>query len=173
MTVLNKYQTAYDCLRVYVRQSKKVRQTPETVATKEGLYLAFYAGDKGFLVRSDQVLEITRKAQIITPLPFTAPWMEGLVNVRGDILFVLNFSLLVAPESSRKVRDPVYVVLGSEAESFMIKVDDIQGMRHFPEMIAVNDGFYDGVRVTPLEQWLRINIDRLLNNSLLAQTAEH
>lgn len=173
MTPLSKNQTAYDCLRIYVKELGKDKSGAQTSAQQEGLYLAFRAGAKGFLVRSDEVLEITRSIQTITPLPFSYPWMEGLVNARGDVLFVVNFSLFVDPEYKRKVREPAYLVLGDEAQSFMIKVDEVQGMRHYPEMIAVDDDYIDGVKVTPSEEWLRINLDKLLSGGFLLNSTEY
>jgi len=52
-------------------------------------FLSFSLGKERFAVEVSNVLEVLRN-QIITPVPKTSEYIEGIINFRGDILTVVN-----------------------------------------------------------------------------------
>lgn len=89
-----------------------------------------------------------------TPLPCTPPFIMGIVNVRGQIISVVNLQLLLGlPEA--KLHGPSHVIiLRDEQMTFGLVADGVLGVRHLalaelrspPDLqIANGNGFLRGV----------------------------
>ncbi|MGH8295411.1 MAG: chemotaxis protein CheW [Steroidobacteraceae bacterium] len=65
-------------------------QPLEPIARQESIVLVFRLGDDEFGLPIDAVVEVARVPDQITRLPKTPKFLEGVVNLRGDILPVID-----------------------------------------------------------------------------------
>ncbi len=65
----------------------------ESRAANSEKFIVFYLNDKLFAVSAKQVVEVIQPMPV-TPLPKVPEWLSGIVNVRGRIISVINFSKL-------------------------------------------------------------------------------
>jgi purine-binding chemotaxis protein CheW len=67
----------------------------------------------------------------ITPVPFSAPWVLGVINLRGTVLTLVDLPALLGMgvwQVSRNAR--ILVIRGDEPVA--VAVDGLQGMRRMP-----------------------------------------
>ncbi|RXE58727.1 chemotaxis protein CheW [Acetivibrio mesophilus] len=118
------------------------------------LYVAYELADEKYAIKISDVHEII-KMQNITPIPNSQPFLEGVINLRGKIIPVVNLHKrlgLVNYTSTKKTR---IVVVKSRGEMIGIVVDKVNHVIRFsdiqppPEMVAGIDGsYFDGIGIT-------------------------
>jgi len=73
------------------QQSHSERPEPaESAAGQESIFLVFRLGEDEFGLPIDAVAEVARVPEQITRLPRTPKFLEGVVNLRGDVLPVID-----------------------------------------------------------------------------------
>lgn len=94
------------------------------VAEARRQYATFYVGDMFFGVHVTEVQEVLRY-QEMTGVPLAPPVIEGLINLRGQIVTALDMRrrLAVAPRDSE--RQPMNMVVRSEDGPVSLLVDEI------------------------------------------------
>jgi chemotaxis signal transduction protein len=60
------------------------------VASESKKFVVFYLNGELFAVLAEAVREIVQPLDITT-LPFSPKWLEGIINLRGEIVAVINF----------------------------------------------------------------------------------
>lgn len=70
----------------------ELENTPESVDSLQDRYLVFQLGDDIFGFEIEYVTEIVA-IQPITPLPETEPYVKGIMNLRGEIITVIDMRL--------------------------------------------------------------------------------
>jgi chemotaxis signal transduction protein len=92
----------------------------------ESQYLVVYLSEQPYATPLEQVREVV-DAKPCLPVPNSLPHVEGIVDLRGQILSVLDLSRLVTGESSR---NPCRVTLVVELEGSMVglNVEDLYGV---------------------------------------------
>lgn len=84
----------------------------------------------------EEVAEIL-KLPAYTKLPGVGGWVNGVANVRGKLLPLLDMNLFFFDDSSTQVQSRRRVLVLDEGEMYTgLIVDQVMGMQHFP-----NDGF--------------------------------
>lgn len=71
---------------------------------------------------------------VVYPIPLAADWIIGVVNIRGDIIPVIDFEKLICGESEKQTTDESKIIIinkGEDAIGFMIN--------HLPRPIGFND----------------------------------
>ena len=94
------------------------------LGTSEQQYASFQVGDLLLGIDIRQVQEINRNLQI-TPVPHAPPAVRGVINLRGEVVTVIDLRtvLTLAPaEFSRTSRN---VILKHEGEQIGILVDSV------------------------------------------------
>lgn len=123
----------------------------------------------------DQVLEVVNHHQV-TPMPFSPPYILGLMNLRGQIITQVDVRVLTGLDvSKRQQRVYVVIVRSGAGESIGLVVDevgavgggDLSAYEKIPDTLAsvwqkVGEGVIkDNGRVMVI-----VNVDRLLELSL-------
>ncbi|MCB0310386.1 MAG: chemotaxis protein CheW [Bdellovibrionales bacterium] len=89
-----------------------------------GQFVTFYVGDLMFGVDVMQVQEIIRY-QEMTPVPLSSEVVEGLINLRGQIITAIDLRRRLGLESLEPDSKPMNVVVRSEGEVVSFLVDRI------------------------------------------------
>ena len=94
----------------------------ETACTVQ--YVTFYLGDRFFGIPVTEVQELV-KCQEITPVPLAPPEIEGLTNLRGQIVTAINLrhSLRLGPRPA--YQSPMNIVVRSEEGAISLVVDEL------------------------------------------------
>jgi purine-binding chemotaxis protein CheW len=67
----------------------------------------------------------------ITPVPFSAPWIRGVINVRGTVLTLVDLPALLELGTWMMSRNARMLVIRGD-EPVAVAVDGLQGMRRMP-----------------------------------------
>ncbi len=93
-----------------------------------GRHICFNLAENQFAIPLSSVLEIG-ELQVVQPLPFLPSWLEGVTNIRGEIISVVNLSELLELSNSSLVRDQTFIIIHDENIKTAITVDSISGTR--------------------------------------------
>ncbi len=153
---------------------------PETGATQtHWAGLGFSLLGQRFVVPMDEVAEVMRVPQM-TRLPGVKPFVNGVSNVRGRLMAVLDLALFMGrsselPRASRRV-----VAVEADEQFIGFVIDESLGMQHFPsesfdeESVEVDDAFRpyvkDGYRVAG-SYWPVLSLVALSNHDELMKLA--
>ena len=83
-----------------------------------------YAGDHLFGIDVAQVQEVTRGGPL-TRMPLASPAVCGLLNLRGQVLVVIDLRICLGLMARTKADVPVHVVLKTEAGTVSLLVDRV------------------------------------------------
>lgn len=100
--------------------------------TKKGIFLqktipvvTFYLGDYLFGIYAEKVMEINKDLDI-TPVPLSAPYILGIMNLRGQIITVIDLAKKINFKIETQPRLNLIVKNQDEAVSFLIeRISDI------------------------------------------------
>jgi purine-binding chemotaxis protein CheW len=81
----------------------------------------------------------------LTPLPCTPPFVLGIMNLRGQILSVIDFRRYVGLPVKGITELNRVVILKSEEREFGILADEILGMRNIPRHEMQRQPFQEGI----------------------------
>lgn len=85
--------------------------------------LGFQIGDIGFLIAQQATSELSQPLAIC-PIPFTANWLLGLINRRGNLVPVFDLHKLLQLEA-RDIKKPMLLILGEGNSAGAIEIDDL------------------------------------------------
>lgn len=87
--------------------------------------LGFHVGNIGLLIAQHETSELTEVLSIC-PIPNTAQWLLGIINLRGNLVpvFDLNTLLGLARETDRKSK-PMLLILGQGESAGALMIDDL------------------------------------------------
>ena len=109
------------------------KQTQEPVKTKEIQFVIFRLQDAEFGAEISSVLEISRMLEV-TRLPEAPGFIEGVVNLRGQVIPVIHlarqFKLSSGPLTSKTAR---IVVVDVGGETVGLMVDEVPEVLRMPE----------------------------------------
>lgn len=91
--------------------------------------LEFKLADESYALGTEHIRQVLRAGEI-TPLPHTPPFVPGIINVRGEIISLIDFRILFnLPE--REEEGPTFVMLlANEDMHFGIIADEILNVTH-------------------------------------------
>ena len=90
----------------------------------EGRYCTFKLGSEFFGVEASQVLEVLR-APSLFPVPLASGSVKGLLNLRGQILTVLDVRPSLGLPSPEEHGTTMGMILKCQGEKFALEVDSI------------------------------------------------
>jgi purine-binding chemotaxis protein CheW len=132
---------------------------------------SFYLGDALMGVPIDQIEEINHQLDI-TPVPHTAPCVRGLINLRGQVVTVIDLRVALGLTPGDPNRQVCNVVVRSHGEQIGIAVDRIadvvrtrwSDVEPAPANVAGADGqFFRGVYKLPDELLVILDVEKVLS----------
>jgi purine-binding chemotaxis protein CheW len=133
-------------------------------------YATFYIADLFFGIETIRVQEILRY-QEMTHIPLAAKAIEGLINLRGQIVTAIDVRRSLALESMGGDRTPMNIVIHADDGTVSLLVDEIGDVLDIaldsyapvPEnMPAQHRQFIDGVFRLSDRLMLSLNVEQLL-----------
>ena len=100
--------------------------TQEEATEKKSLttWLIFSIARKKYAVKSGDVIEIIRDAAVYK-LPFMPPYIEGVMNRRGDPFTVINPRHLIGDDDTTPPQEPLFLILKRDDDQLSIHISDI------------------------------------------------
>lgn len=141
--------------------------------------LGFSLLGQRFVVPMDEVAEMIRIPQI-TRLPGVKPFVNGVGNVRGRLMAVLDMATFFGEASTLPRTQRRVLAVEQEEQFFGFIVDESLGMQHFPsesfrdeasEMLPVFKPFIRGSFSVAGTEWPVMSIPLLLDHPELEKFA--
>lgn len=115
---------------------------PAGVPENAEKYVLFSLGPKRYAVAIHQVIE-TDRMPLVTRVPHVPEFVRGIINLRGDILSLIDLRTLWGLPTLEAGRTGRLLVVRSNGEQVVtgLVVDDVNGIAPIaPESLAVRDG---------------------------------
>ena len=164
----------FNLLASYGVMFRQRHEIATSTAGRANSYLAFQAGDKKFIVKMDQVMEVITEIGLITSLPFSKVWLLGLISHRGDIFSVIDFASFLGDRtsySSAGKKNENYILLRNQGHGYVLKVNTVFGIRTC-EVSDFQSGFPYITKKATLndEDWMLIDLDILVADDAFLHT---
>jgi len=106
-------------------QQEEVQQYWEGVVfSLNGAYLA---------APLNEVAEILHFPAVVTHVPGTQPWMQGVANIRGNLLPIVDLQLFLGGEQIIDDRRSRVLIIRRKEVFIGLLVQEVVGMRHIPQ----------------------------------------
>ncbi|MBU4533859.1 MAG: chemotaxis protein CheW [Eubacteriales bacterium] len=107
----------------------------------------------------------------VTPVPRTDKYVEGVINLRGRIVPVINLNKRLGLPITEKTRDTRIVVVEHKDAAVGMIVDKVQEVGGYseaeveePESVMKDNEFISGVVKKDTALWLLLKLDKVLPN---------
>lgn len=137
------------------------------LATHAEAVFGFRVGSLGFLVTSSTYCEVIEQLQV-NPLPNVEAWFSGLINLRGDLVPVIDLQLLLGETNTeRKKRQLFAIGQGDKAMAFWIDgLPEIQSgfpqpLKQLPPLPAILQRCVTGGYLHNGQIWFYVQFDEL------------
>ncbi|WP_438970596.1 chemotaxis protein CheW [Methylophaga sp.] len=95
--------------------------------------IGFRIGEHHFVIPIIESREVFPLPEQVTPVPKSQSWVFGMVNLRGELLPVLDLNLYLHGKPSKlSKRSRIMVINHSEISSGVL-VDEVFGLKHFQQ----------------------------------------
>jgi len=120
-------------MSVLKERAKKLAALPDTAGEiiEEIEILEFALGEERFGIEATFIDEVYPLKEI-TPVPCTPPFVSGIVNIRGQIVSVLDLKKRFEMPEGPITDNSVAIVIGSDSMKFGILGDAVLGTRQLP-----------------------------------------
>jgi len=137
-------------------------------------YVIFKLSSENYTIRLDKIKEILVYSQvIITKLFDEEPYMKGLINLRGEVIPIIDLRTLFGIEDKDISSETVIIVVNTSDDKLMgVIVDNIVSVKELdlnkkvqaPSMgISIDPQYIEGlVRLDSSEMVTILNIDEVL-----------
>lgn len=145
-----------DALSRFVKPQKSLLNSQGSDLKGQTSRYGFIIENLGFLIAKNTLSEIVKNTQIY-PIPNTRNWMKGLVNIRGNLVPVYDFSVLLGLVEVNNEYNNL-LILGKDSLSVGVLIDglprqcdvdswqklaelpcDIEGLEDFVEEAYISD----------------------------------
>ena len=107
-------------------------EVEERLSSNTSEYMTFILGKMKYAIELPKIREILTYPEIITPLPNTTRWVKGLINLRGEVVPILDVRIKFnTGEIVYDENTAVIAVITDDARMLGIvvdKVDDVQNI---------------------------------------------
>jgi len=100
----------------------------ETDLKSIGRHICFYINDKELAIPLASVIEVG-ELQTIQSLPFLPQWFEGITNIRGEIVSVINLSNFLHLSHKSPMKGQTLIVIQNDDLKTAVIVDGMIGTR--------------------------------------------
>lgn len=166
-------QTPFALLQRYAQMHERNKKSQVAKQEIDNNYLCFTASDQHYLVDVRDVEEVVNDIGTIVPLPFAPYWLLGLVGHRGEVFSVVDFRRFAEIKLTKqhRVGFEYYLLLKGVGRGYALKIDSVLGIYHLDiqKKSASSCDWIDGYTQMEEKEWLRIDVSRLVNNSVFVQ----
>jgi twitching motility protein PilI len=106
-------------------------QTGDLKADAEWVGIAFRVGSEAFLLAREETREVMGVPSFLTRVPGARPWIRGLVNVRGQLLPVIDLRAFLGGSPTALAKSTRILVVNSKEVPAGLLVDEVLGFRRF------------------------------------------
>ncbi len=111
-------------------QVEQQQNNQQQKSTSSSEYMTFILGQMKYAIELPKIREILTYPEIITPLPNTDGWVKGLINLRGEVVPILDIRIkFKTGEIVYNENTAVIAVITNDDRMIGIvvdKVDDVQ-----------------------------------------------
>lgn len=124
-----------------------------TAQGDEPKFATFYVGETLMGIEIRQVEEINRLLEV-TPVPQAPPYVRGVINLRGEVVTVIDLRQMLGLPAAVAARDSRNVIVDSHGERIGLMVDRVADVvetsadaidRPPPNLSGVDGRFFAGV----------------------------
>ncbi len=132
----------------------------------------FYVGDLLMGIDIQQTQEINRQVEV-TVVPHCPEWVRGVINLRGEVVTVLDLRNILGMEPMEITNDSRNIIVHMNGENIGLLVDkiadvvitDVDRIEPAPANISGIEGkFFKGVYQLEKELLVLLDINELVNN---------
>lgn len=159
-----------------VKKSEKARQ-----ADTSERYLAFLLGKEQYAIPLLQVKEVIEMSEP-TPLPESPPYFKGIINLRGQVISVLDLRAKLQLQKIENGPKTAIIILDIDPSvSIGVIVDRINSVLAFhsedvsaaPDSMSGKDNYVTGVARRDNHLTLILDVKTAINLSDIAAVANH
>ena len=142
----------------------------ESQSSLGGQFLTFYLGQEEFGLEILKVQEIIG-VQEITPIPSTPPFIEGVINLRGKVIPVLDLRTKFGMEAIDQTQETCIIVVQNQDATMGVQVDKVSevvdiledAIEDVPTLdVGETDDFLLGIAKGEKDVKLLLDIDRVI-----------
>lgn len=127
----------------------------------------------------NEVKEILNFPSVVTPVPGTLGWVKGIANVRGNLLPIIDLQTFLDGKAIQAGRRTRILVMGEGELYAGLMVENILGIRRFPEEFRTKSGgvagpvgaFIQGSFVLEGESWPIFSMNKLAHSESFQSAA--
>lgn len=110
---------------------------PSNTPSTQGKYIVFSLADSQYAVPLNQVIEVG-ETQPITPVPNVPDWVLGVINLRGDIISVVDCGAFLQVHDRGVVEMSSFCVVRNQKRDLItsLLVDRIEGMLNLADDVT-------------------------------------
>jgi len=135
---------------------------------QEGQLVIFQLNDQQYALPIHQIQEIV-KMTAITRVPNTRPYVEGIINLRGNIIPVINMNRRLNLPVSGYDDATRIIVVELKGQKVGIIVDNVTEVGRFtenevepPSVVGDDVDYLNGVVKKENNLWLLLNLEKVL-----------
>ncbi|MCP4153312.1 MAG: purine-binding chemotaxis protein CheW [bacterium] len=157
-----------------MKKENKEKQIAQTVS-----YLCFFLGDQEYGIALNDTLEVL-EPKTITPVPHTPPFLEGVINLRGNILAIIDIKILMGIQPACLSQKTKILIARKNNKTFGIIVDGIAAIRKLDEknsgeipltLTALGKQFFRGLVQSDQHPLILLDLAKILDDSILKKMA--
>ena len=142
--------------------------------------IVFHMGDEEFAANIDQVREVITRG-IITPIPDSPDFVEGITNVRGEITVALDLKGGLSLESPQVGEGKHLIITEQENSLFGLIVDEVTQVLRIPEsqirptpeaVTRMKKVYVNGVITLDERLIILLDLSKVLSEESLARLAQ-
>ncbi len=101
--------------------------------------ISFRVGEVALIASIDEVREILPLPSSLAKVPGSKPWVRGLANIRGALLPVVDLQACLEGKPINVSSRARMLVINQNGMTAGLLVDEVLGIKHFPEQLRDND----------------------------------
>lgn len=150
-------------------------------ATEEWIGIAFRLGAEKLVTARADVREVLPVPEHVTRIPGAKPWLQGVANVRGQLLTIVDLkSFLGAGRSQADRHSRILLAAGRDVPTALI-VDEVLGIKRFtdedyheesPATVMRFENYLDGSYRRGGETWPRFDLAELIGDEHFLNAGE-
>jgi purine-binding chemotaxis protein CheW len=137
-------------------------------AEGDPLFLAFKVRDEDYLVPVQSVAEVIQVPKLV-PVPDVSPYVLGVINLRGQVVPILDLAIRFGIEGGCDAERPVIIVVVDGDEHLGLLVGGVKSVLAVPAdrldrkpLTERRSTVIDGVATTDQGNFLLIDVSRLV-----------
>ncbi len=173
----------YELLKELERRSRAAAsgQGPAAEGVREWVGVAFRLAGETFLAAREEVREVLNFPASITRIPGAKSWINGLANVRGQLLPVVDLKAFLGGAVTRRGRDTRILIVNHREIPAGLVVDAVLGFRRFveterqdeqPQTVARCERYLQGSYRRGEADWPVISLSRLVEGQQFLHAAD-